>query len=994
MKQELQDQFNRTAVLVKQYFLGKILERYNAQKELIQQIESLVAGHNGDPEESDLVKKYTKRTRYKLKLLQLVEEHFDHYHAQSFDEEYTEFKKHLSDYIRSLDAVIIRSQDEDRFISLASDSASLKFVKWFKRQFRSVSYWPAKSANVFRKWFKKELVPIQPWNHRINLQQLASYYLSEKLSFNLSACSQSYFEESSRIYQKLWRIDEVLDEIHKKTEVDDTIKIPSAESFKELYDQLDVALTKTEASINDILKTSFEDYEQHYVRCGTIEVSNFRYREGKIKSLNKRLNNHYFRLTKGWSNTFRALSDDWEIDIELYRIIYRSLQEYYTALNNLDVSIKTHSYVATGEIKAFINELKTKIQDQKENIKGFIGNELASMSESLESQYVNKATETILSQNYPAQLNSVEVIIANEINSITQKRAIVKNADFNKPIRSSAMSYISPDELINFESYPKLAREIGSLKMDLTSLLNRVQVTISQLTQIIQFNLQSAISINSEDTAVNDPQKVALEGLDRALGKLEEAEHGLADIPQLLDDKLLPTLRAFHDSLEELTDNENIYEIKLRIAKGMAILRGRRIRDKWIARIKNIIPTIWKFLTGTYKKADEGIKSVLKRIGVAKINESITTEVAGFLAKTESALAKLPFVYQRLFKNEPLTDSNLFVGRVNEKQQLINAYNDWSASHFAAAIVVGEKGSGITSLLNHYLHELGTANKVVCMLSESSISSTDEFIELLNSHLNQKFKSLDELANHLNSAPKKVIVLEKIQKLYQRKVGGFKAINILSELISMTGKNVFWVCSCSRYAWDYLNKTIQLEEHFSHHISLEEFDNKSIVDLIISRHQISGYYLEFQPPASYYNSKKFKSLNDNEQQELLKSEFFGDLNKIAKSNISLALIYWLRSTKEVSQTTIHIGSLKELNFSFINNLSVQKLQLLHILLLHDGLSETELTMVLGGSVHKTRNMVHPLFEDGIIVLQKHNYHINPLVYRQTVQVLKSKNILH
>ena len=36
------------------------------------------------------------------------------------------------------------------------------------------------------------------------------------------------------------------------------------------------------------------------------------------------------------------------------------------------------------------------------------------------------------------------------------------------------------------------------------------------------------------------------------------------------------------------------------------------------------------------------------------------------------------------------------------------------------------------------------------------------------------------------------------------------------------------------------------------------------------------------------------------------------------------------------------------------NLSLEKLQVLHLLLLHDGLTESEFNQVVGGSLNKTR----------------------------------------
>ena len=62
-----------------------------------------------------------------------------------------------------------------------------------------------------------------------------------------------------------------------------------------------------------------------------------------------------------------------------------------------------------------------------------------------------------------------------------------------------------------------------------------------------------------------------------------------------------------------------------------------------------------------------------------------------------------------------------------------------------------------------------------------------------------------------------------------------------------------------------------------------------------------------------------------EQQKKLRVDYFADLNKIAKGNISLALIYWLRSTERVESNTIYIMSLDNLDFTFMEGIPGEKL---------------------------------------------------------------------
>lgn len=135
-------------------------------------------------------------------------------------------------------------------------------------------------------------------------------------------------------------------------------------------------------------------------------------------------------------------------------------------------------------------------------------------------------------------------------------------------------------------------------------------------------------------------------------------------------------------------------------------------------------------------------------------------------------------------------------------------------------------------------------------------------------------------------------------------------------------------------------------------------------------------------------------MNDQEKQDYLQKEFFYALNKFAKSNISLALLFWLRSTKNVTKDTITIASLKELDFSFLLSLSINKIFTIYNLLLHDGLTVEQHSEIFNDTSSNNEMLLQVLFDDGLIIKKENRYLVNPLLYRQTVDLLQSKNIIH
>ena len=116
--------------------------------------------------------------------------------------------------------------------------------------------------------------------------------------------------------------------------------------------------------------------------------------------------------------------------------------------------------------------------------------------------------------------------------------------------------------------------------------------------------------------------------------------------------------------------------------------------------------------------------------------------------------------------------------------------------------------------------------------------------------------------------------------------------------------------------------------------------------------------------------------------------------KFTENNISLALLYWIRSTKKVENNVITIGILKNLNFNLINTLPDESVFTLHALLLHDSLTVEDHAQIFNNDLLQSRLSLMVLVDKGILVQDENRYQINRLLYRQVVNVLSNKNILH
>ena len=126
---------------------------------------------------------------------------------------------------------------------------------------------------------------------------------------------------------------------------------------------------------------------------------------------------------------------------------------------------------------------------------------------------------------------------------------------------------------------------------------------------------------------------------------------------------------------------------------------------------------------------------------------------------------------------------------------------------------------------------------------------------------------------------------------------------------------------------------------------------------------------------------------------MLKKEFFKSLIEFSSSNISMALMFWLLSTEDVTNESIVISQFKKPDFTFLNGLSADKITSLHLLVLHDGLKVDQFASLARMQKHNSHMILASLYEDGILLKKQDYFMVNPLIYRSVISLLKSKNLL-
>lgn len=90
---------------------------------------------------------------------------------------------------------------------------------------------------------------------------------------------------------------------------------------------------------------------------------------------------------------------------------------------------------------------------------------------------------------------------------------------------------------------------------------------------------------------------------------------------------------------------------------------------------------------------------------------------------------------------------------------------------------------------------------------------------------------------------------------------------------------------------------------------------------------------------------------------------------------------------------IRIGKIDKLNTQFMKYMRMEKIITMHLLLIHDGLTADQFISIMGQNTERSKLHLNQMYDDGILIKKADMYLINPMLYRYTVNLLKSKNLI-
>ncbi|MGD9995163.1 MAG: ATP-binding protein [Salinivirgaceae bacterium] len=724
------------------------------------------------------------------------------------------------------------------------------------------------------------------------------------------------------------------------------------------------------------------------------------------RSNKKRINAANFQIDKAaelWQYTFYTLYEDWRFRENLYQYVGMVKQAKLNAENLMRKKIESTLLTEVDDLIAYIEDLIEKLPKPEETSRDAIRSFLKTQLYQLKKSVVNKEDEQEIAANsvedIPNVIQKFEYDIENYLESLPEKVVVVNSPDYLKGVKQNDLNYFSPVEYIEFELLPAFYSTNKSIKSQLTLHLKYVSAQFKDYDQVIDFYLDTSISLTENET-VSEEQIIDVfsEGLHRLLKINENVKNYLS---KFLDESLVEITEnsdLLLQKLESLDDNDNIFSIYIRLLRSKALSASERKGKFVLGKLKEGFAKASDFYFAQKERFNKEYVKLKQRLHIVKPPALVSSEISNYLIEIERNIKALPVIYQHLFQIAPIREFNLFLSRTDEIEKLSHAYNDFIKGNYSATLLIGENGSGKSSLMYYFSETFKTNYQITyCPVTEFFVSSDDFFplIDQIFPHCESSNPA--ELEAYIQSLSEpRIIILDGIERLFSRKVNGFECLQQLLSLILNSGSKLLWICTVSQTAANYLNKTINLFDYFDHKIKMRSLEKEVIKNIVLKRNWLSGYqvvYTETNPGKK--NSGKLNSEEYNlVRQKQLEEVFFTALHKFADSNISLSLYFWLESIDYIEDETIFIKELSIPDFSFLENLSLNKAYALLNVVLHGKISAEQFAEINHLTYDESKRVLSIMKEDSILIYQQGWYSLNGFLYRHVLKFLKNRNLIH
>ena len=858
----------------------------------------------------------------------------------------------------------------------------------------------------------------------IHYKNLVKYYLlGQSANEILETVNLVGVERLNTLRQIKKLFDDQITNIHELIKVVDEEKDNNAltnivyDKFEELHNRFINEIATIQNEINETsnqisnrlryaLANPFNNLVSSINKIINLDEPSISYKYSKIYAVGETARENALETIRYWINYYLGFLGLFQKSAIVYKL--------QTQLNSvINLSIGTIVNEINEHLKNLINEINAKI---KQLNNGFKLKELSYQA------IVDKANLLLLHDSLNKHLNALEFLrkskkfnlliedlmksFAKISKNLPEHLLMLKDSDLTLVDRlpgfielKTVPIRLSSKDLLEY----KLPREIGEVNELLINYLNLSVLEIKNLFSIAEYHLQTAgKELEREDTTAEQTiVKEIIESLfDKLKIKTNQLEEEVVRLDKNLTNKISEKIKIIISEINSIID----YRLSQSITKKTNSLdTNDGVKSKLFTLINDVNIKFKKLSTNITRHyqiyAKDFALKFLVYLGIKKEPEVIFS--SNSIYSNEKKLINLPFIYRKLFDGAPLETSDFFIGREKFIELVKNAFNKHYENKASSLIIIGEPGSGKKSLINTIKNIVLKDVETIHFQISDSITTPENLLLLFSKLLGYtKTLTKEELISELNDkSNKRIFLIENIGKLYLRKHNGYEALKLFKIILAQTQNNTFWICTCGKYVWDFYTTNFGLNEIFTEKILTNLLHKKDIRSILLSRHNATGFDLEFKVSDFYkLKSKLFKIKSKLTQQEELAKEFFDKLEEYAEGNIISAMYYWLISIDDIKNNKLFMRPPNRVSLQIFKELNADYFIILSIIFRHGWLADTEIAEMLFTDLRDVKTKLNYLSNLELIYrdkidLNSDKYFINKFVYKIIESELLKRNLI-
>lgn len=905
--------------------------------------------------------------------------------------------------------------ENDFWLKENKDSFYKRTWKFYNRRKNGIKNILFNIKKISHKILKKPLTGKKPLKKEIVTQDFFNYYFTIPFISSLYKIWQDHLQLVTRQLAAIHRETEQI--VHPLFSNDNFVKLldTPVKHSKKLLDKLDsfnqihvdfqekynVFKKERLAAYKTFLVHQKNDTDYFWTYAGTFILPARKYNSKKFNSAIKAFEKRRRDNNDAWKKHLQGEKSDWQKDVELNLVQLFTghvCHKTFLSLNKKQNELSGIFEESCILIEKSLKDFKTKDFNSADVFKENLLSISRTMLRTLHREKLPHLVDKIINSQFSKSIENYLLQLEKEVENLSEEFTIFRSQDLDNIPPQSKFIDIPLKDVITEEIFLAIKKEYFQEIKVIDTKTDMLIRSVSENDQIIELNFDTALELleSDEEHRLNKAIKVATDGLERSARQLRDLINESTLIINRTNEKLIQDSLRFEKDIQALSDNEKIIALKIHAEKARNKEKIRAIGRNIFQRFKNALPDLIKFIISQFKKLQDVYYRIRKITGLGTVSTDVEEKLSQFLFQTQKQLKFLPFVYQRLFRFQPLDDSRFFSGRDEQMTQLKNQLDQWKNSQFALTALVGEKGSGRTTILNFAEKEFYNNLNLIKIDLTSTIHKTDDLFKILSQAFKlEHCKDMDDLEQQiLNKVSSHICVLENLHKMFLRISDGFDALERFLLFISNTHRKIHWVVTCGVYSWNYLDKVLNISRFFHKTIVLPELDTEDIKKVILKRHRVSGYKLYFKAPEHILNSRKFKKLPaEQDKQDFLSSLFFEQLSKLSAGNITVAILFWLSSIIEIREDSLVIAPVIEFDASFMQNIPADDLFTFAAFLQHETLTTGQHAMIFNHDLQKSLLVFNRMKNKGLLTETANGYQVHYLLYRPVVRSLKINNLL-